>query len=94
MRRNRPETQKSVILRHLVVGESLSPIEALERYGCFRLASRIHDLKRDGWIIDSTRRTYIDSDGVEVTHSVYRIDRNQNEDKIRSFTIIDQRSQQ
>ena len=40
-------TQKSKIMSHLQSGQSLTPIDALERYGCFRLAAIIHTLKND-----------------------------------------------
>ena len=40
-------TQKSKIMSHLQSGQSITPIDALERYGCFRLAAIIHTLKND-----------------------------------------------
>lgn len=40
--------QNSRILAHLKDGRSLTPIEALNLFGCFRLAARIHDLKKAG----------------------------------------------
>ena len=41
------ETQKSKVKKHLESGQSITPIDALERYGCFRLAAIIHTLKND-----------------------------------------------
>ena len=38
-------TQKSKIRAHLQSGQPITPIDALERYGCFRLAAIIHTLK-------------------------------------------------
>jgi len=41
------KTSQSVrIYNHLVKGKSLTAIEALNKFGCFRLAARIADLKR------------------------------------------------
>ena len=40
-------TQKSKVRAHLQSGQSITPIDALERYGCFRLAAIIHTLKND-----------------------------------------------
>jgi len=40
-------TQKSKVREHLQSGQSITPIDALERYGCFRLAAIIHALKND-----------------------------------------------
>lgn len=48
-------TQNQQILAHLKTGQTLTPLEALESFGCFRLASRIHDLKEDGWPITCDR---------------------------------------
>ena len=41
-------SQKQLILRHLKVKGSITPIEALNLYGCFRLSARIKDLRDDG----------------------------------------------
>ncbi len=30
----------------------LTALDALESFGCFRLAARIHELRRDGWQIE------------------------------------------
>lgn len=46
-------TQKQAILAHLRTGASITPLEALEKYGCFRLASVIHELRRDGHQIET-----------------------------------------
>ena len=42
------ETHKSLIRRRLTEGGSITPLEALRDYGCYRLASRISDLRREG----------------------------------------------
>ena len=41
-------TQNEMIRKHLEEGRSLTPIDALNLYGCFRLATRIFELKRSG----------------------------------------------
>lgn len=38
-------TQNEMILKYLQEGHSLTALEALEKFGCFRLASRINDIK-------------------------------------------------
>lgn len=45
--------QTDVILQHLEKYGSITPLEALNRYGIMRLASRISDLKKDGVLIGS-----------------------------------------
>lgn len=42
------DSQANQILKALESGEHITPIEALNRWGCFRLASRISDLKKRG----------------------------------------------
>ena len=42
------ESQNKRIAEYLKTGESITPLEALYQFGCFRLASRINDLKREG----------------------------------------------
>jgi|TARA_R110000751_G_scaffold10654_2_gene38614 hypothetical protein len=44
-------TQKQNILKHLQDGSSITPLTALESYGCFRLAAIVFDLKKEGWNI-------------------------------------------
>ena len=45
-------TQTAQIRKALEKGESITAKDALSRFGCFRLAARIYDLKRDGMSID------------------------------------------
>lgn len=49
-------TQNAMILKHLKTS-NISPMEALELYGCFRLASRINDLRQDGLDIETIMTT-------------------------------------
>lgn len=45
--------QTGEILRALQSGERLTPLDALNRFGCLRLGARIWDLKRQGFSIKS-----------------------------------------
>ena len=44
-------TQRQQILAYLERGRSITPMDALTRFGCFRLGARIWELKRQGWKI-------------------------------------------
>jgi hypothetical protein len=44
-------TQKNAIFHHLKSGARLTPIEALKRFGCYRLGARIWDLRQAGHTI-------------------------------------------
>lgn len=46
-------TQNERILNHLKAHGSITPLEALDRYGCFRLAARIGELRSKGHGIDT-----------------------------------------
>ena len=46
-------SQKADILRHLQTHGSISPMTALERFGCFRLAARVRDLRAEGHAIET-----------------------------------------
>lgn len=46
-------TQSNDILTYLKSGRSLTPLEALDRFGCLRLGARIWDLKQEGYEIRS-----------------------------------------
>jgi hypothetical protein len=44
--------QTDAILLHLQSGRTITPIDALSKYGCFRLGARIFDLKEAGHPIE------------------------------------------
>ena len=53
-------TQKSQldqILDALKAGDILTPIDALHRFGCFRLGARIDDLKKLGYDIENLEKS-------------------------------------
>jgi hypothetical protein len=48
-------SQTLALQRYLAKGRSITPMDALKLFGCFRLGARIYDLKRAGWnIVTST----------------------------------------
>jgi len=54
-------SQETQILTHLAQGHSITPLEALNKFGCFRLASRINSLRKihnikDRWIESNGKR--------------------------------------
>lgn len=45
-------TQNEMILKHLQTHKrGITPMQALEKFGCMRLASRISDLRHMGYVI-------------------------------------------
>lgn len=66
-------TQCERILRHLEDYGTITSLEAISEYGILRLASRISDLKKQGYAISSEIGTGKNRYG-EVTHfSVYKL---------------------
>lgn len=46
-------SQSDAILEHLKAGNSITPVDALRDFGCFRLAARIDDLRQRGHDIET-----------------------------------------
>lgn len=44
-------SKKQKILDHLLTVGPITPLMALDLFGCFSLAQRIKELKEDGWSI-------------------------------------------
>lgn len=60
-------SQKSAILRALKKRQALTPLDALHRWGCFRLAARVAELRQEGHSIHTQLR-----DGIAVYRMVAR----------------------
>lgn len=71
--RNTSGSQRAVIRRHLEAGKSLTAIEALDAFACFRLAARIGELKKEGLVIERTMVAVINCDGKRVSVAEYRL---------------------
>lgn len=44
-------TKKELVKRHLLAGNTITPMEALTEYGALRLSSIIYDLRKEGYNI-------------------------------------------
>ena len=42
------KAQSQMILEYMAQGHQISPLEALNKFGCLRLGARIYDLKNEG----------------------------------------------
>lgn len=49
----RTETQRSAILGHLMTLKTITPMQALDLYKCFRLAAHIKVLRDRGYLIST-----------------------------------------
>ena len=46
--KTKTKTQAERILNHLEKGRKITQVEAFNKYGCWRLAARISELRHDG----------------------------------------------
>ena len=71
-------THNQLIRKRLLEGGSITGIEALRDFGCYRLASRISDLRREGLDIVKTMETGINRvTGKPVTFARYSLSEEQ-----------------
>ena len=61
-------TQRDAILEHLQTTRAITPLEALMKFGCFRLGARIHELRGQGHEI----KTEMMTDEAGKTYAKYR----------------------
>lgn len=71
-------TQCDRILRHLEDFGSITSLEAIQEYGILRLASRINDLRRDGYRITSNTMTGQNRYGEKTHYSIYKLEGERN----------------
>ena len=67
------ETQNMMIFDYLSKGKSLTAMDALKMFGCFRLAARIAELKTTGIEIVSSRKQVQNQFGKDVIVAVYTL---------------------
>lgn len=66
-------SQSAQILEFLSEGKPLTPLLALEKFGCFRLAARIKDLRNEGYAISAKNITVTNRKGEESHVAEYRL---------------------
>lgn len=67
-------TQNEKILRHLQDHGEITPAEAYEDYGVYRLAARIADLRKVGYDITSYPTTGRNRYGEATRYTTYRLE--------------------
>ena len=68
-------TQADQILAWLKSGKTLTPTEALNEFGCFRLGARIYDLKAQGHEISTTMKKVFTRSGGKACVAEYSMSR-------------------
>lgn len=50
-------TIKAELKAHLLAGHSITQLESIANFQCYRLAARIHDLRNEGMVIQTSMQT-------------------------------------
>lgn len=69
------QTQVGDILRYMTDHGSITPMEALQEFGCMRLASRIHDIKTLGYAVGKKMETRKNRYGKTVSYARYWLEK-------------------
>lgn len=67
----RTKTQNEKILEWMRTKGAITQNDARAAFGCTRLAARINDIKKKGYIIEDEYRRYKDENGNPVTYKAY-----------------------
>lgn len=73
MTMHRADSQVTIILNHLQTGAEINPLEALSRYGIYRLGAVIFILKGEGYNILSRIEYFKKPNGKHGKYAVYKL---------------------
>jgi hypothetical protein len=51
-KKHKRPAQSLMIMKYLATGKPLTALQALNKFGCFRLAARIHEMRSEGLAIN------------------------------------------
>ena len=72
---HKADSQISLVLNHLQSGKEITPLEALNLYGCYRLGAVIFLLKTEGYKIKTEVVNYEKENGKRGRYAVYRLEK-------------------
>lgn len=75
-------TQSERILQYMRTKGSITQLDATREFGCMRLAARIKDLRRSGYVIRSVMESNTNMFGEKVNYSRYSLDGDSNGSKV------------
>lgn len=64
-------TQKEQIIEYLEQHKTMTPIDAFYEIGCMKLATRVSELKRQGYDIETKMETYTNWKGQKKRYARY-----------------------
>lgn len=68
------DSQAGLILKHLESGREINPLEALSKYGCYRLGAIIYNLKHEGYKIQTRIERFKKPSGRDGHYAVYKLE--------------------
>lgn len=68
------KSQKEKILAYMKEHGSITPLDALEAFGCFRLSGRIYELRHEGHNIVAYDACAKNEDGEVKHYAIYRLE--------------------
>ena len=66
-------TQNEMVLAHLQTFGSITPLQAMNNYGCMRLGARINELRKSGYNIRTNRVRRKNRYGKMTRYALYRM---------------------
>jgi hypothetical protein len=79
------KTKIDLLKGHLRAGQSITQLEAIGLYSLFRLAARVHELKRQGWDIQTKIKR--DANGSEYAEYVLAKGAERNPHNLPDFAL-------
>lgn len=67
-------SDKKEILSYLQQHQTITPMEALKKFGCYRLRARVWDLRKEGYNISTTMIYGVDRNGNPSKYALYTLD--------------------
>ena len=67
------QTHKNLIIWHMRTFGSITPMDAWNEYHCTKLATRVSELKREGWNIIGERTDSVNKYGHATHYMTYRL---------------------
>ena len=67
-------SQITMVLNHLLKGNEISPLEALSKYGCYRLGAVIYKLKKEGYKINTRIHRFKKPSGRDGHYAIYKLE--------------------
>ena len=74
MAKHESDSQVMLVLNHLKTGAEINPLDALSKYGCYRLGAVIYILKREGYSIATRLEYFTKPSGRKGHYAVYRLE--------------------